>query len=188
MLIQREFIPSILKPTRITHRSSTLIDNIYVKSNPINQSLSYVIEDGRSVHYACFVSYIVKRDKLRDTPVTLNRRKLTDDVLLKIQQDLLFHDWGIINDMSVNNGYNYLSNVLSNTMNKFAPLKTVKICIDEKFREPWLNVKIMKYNHKCRHLCNKARQSGLESDHNRYKQYRNTLNRIKLHEKKSSLQ
>ena len=73
MLIQREFLPSILKPTRITHRSSTLIDNIYVKSNPINQSRSYVIEDGMSDHYACFVSYIVKRDKLRDTPVTLNR-------------------------------------------------------------------------------------------------------------------
>ena len=69
-------------------------------------------------------------------------------------------------------------------MDKHAPIKKLKIKADTPFREPWLTVKLKRYNQKCRKLCNKARVSGLEIDFIKYKQYHNTLNRLKLHEKR----
>ena len=43
---------------------------------------------------------------------------------------------------------------------------------------------LQKYNINCRKLCNRARLSGLEIDFQRYKKYQNTLNRLKLYERR----
>ena len=46
-----------------------------------------------------------------------------------------------------------------------------------------MTVRIKRYNRKTQVLCKKAKSSGLEIDHIRYRQYQNTLNRPKQHEK-----
>ena len=45
MSISSDFIPSILLPTIITHISSTLIDNIYIKLNFPNYHADVIIGD-----------------------------------------------------------------------------------------------------------------------------------------------
>ena len=45
-------------------------------------------------------------------------------------------------------------------------------------------VSLRKYSSKCRKLCHKARLTKQNSDFERYKKYRNILNRLKLSEKK----
>ena len=138
-----------------------------------------------SDHYPCLVSYIfVNHAKGNGDEVTLEKRKLNEDAMLKIQKDLLFYNWSVIANMSVDESYAYLISVITDVMNVHAPKKCVKIRIDDQFREPWLTVKLKKYNQKCRKLCNKARRTQSESDHRYYRSYRNTLNRLKEFEKR----
>ena len=81
--------------------------------------------------------------------------------------------------------YQYLINVINEKLDLYAPKKCITITHDERFREAWLTVKLKIYNQKCRKLCNRARASGSETDHKRYRQYRNVLNQIKLYEKRT---
>ena len=178
------FVPYISTPTRVTHRSSTLIDNIYLQTkSELNKNFSYVIVDGMSDHYPCFVSYEVSKSKPHD--VILERRKLSNNAILKIQQDLLFQNWSCLDGLNVHQSYDKLIAVINSSLDRHAPVKYVKIKADEHFREAWLTVSLKKCNVKCRKLCDKARLSGQESDHKRYKEYRNLLNKIKRCEKKS---
>ena len=109
------FTPYISKPMRITHVSSTLIDNIFVKASPMRTNSSYIILDGMSVHYPCLLSYEISHTKIKTTEIVLERRKLNDDNMLKIQQDLLFYEWDDLNLMNVNASYEYLISVIQST-------------------------------------------------------------------------
>ena len=68
-------VSCISKPTRITHKSSTLIDNIYVKLPTIMPNKSYVIVDGMSDHYPCLVLYQLKCCKSSKDDVVIEKRK-----------------------------------------------------------------------------------------------------------------
>ena len=48
-----------------------------------------------------------------------------------------------------------------------------------------MTIKICKWNQKCRKLCNKARVNKSTESFLKYKSYRNTLNRLKLSEKRT---
>ena len=183
-MLDHEYVAMMLKPTRVTHSTSTLMDNIFVQSKKLMSNASYVLVDGMSDHYPCVVSYNITGVK-SDQETVIEKRKLTDSRMLKAQEMLLFHNWTIIYDMSVNESYEYLISVITNALDKIAPKKLIKLRIDEKFREPWMTVKLKKYNNKCRKLCNKAKNSGLKKDHDFYKKYRNTVNKLKLLDKKA---
>ena len=73
-MLDNEYIPYILKPTRVTHTSSTLIDKIYVKSRTLMSNLSYVLLDGISDHYPCLVSHSLFNKKPSKEKVCLWRR------------------------------------------------------------------------------------------------------------------
>ena len=56
-MLDNQLAPYVLKPTRITHKTSTLIDNIFVKS--LSDKLvknSFVITDCMSDHFPCLLS------------------------------------------------------------------------------------------------------------------------------------
>ena len=154
-----------------------------VKNNVLQSNQSYIILDGMSDHYPCLLSYALTKERSYGECICIEKRKLNDDVMLKIQESLLFHDWSSIESMSTNRAYEYLINVITETLDYFAPKKIVKLSVDEKFREPWLTVQLMKYNRKCKKLCKRAKKSGHPDDMLRYKMYRNTLNRLKRFEK-----
>ena len=54
-MLDGEFLPMMSKPTRVTHRSSTLIDNLYIKNKSIMENHAYIIVDPMSHHYPCLV-------------------------------------------------------------------------------------------------------------------------------------
>ena len=152
-LLEKQFIPTILKPTRITHRSSTLI----VKSKVFNDNYSYVLVDGMSDHYPCLLSYMMKRLHVAKD-ITIEKRKLNEETLPLIQQYLLKYDWSNVYNLDVNAGYEFLVSAITEALDKHAPKRTIILRSDEKFREPWLTIKLKKYNQKCHKLCNKARK------------------------------
>ena len=59
-MFEHGLIPYISKPTRTTHCSSTLIDNIYFKSKTLPRNNSFMVVDGMSDHYPCLLLVIMK--------------------------------------------------------------------------------------------------------------------------------
>ena len=70
-------LPTITKPTRITHTTATLIDNIYLKTKNAYNSTSAIIISHLSDHLPCLLlidKELPKTDKL----LTINQRKFTN--------------------------------------------------------------------------------------------------------------
>ena len=132
-----EFVPYILKPTCVTHTSSTLIDNIFMKSTSLSRNWSYVIVDPMSDHYPCLVLYELNRPKSTDETV-IEKRKLNESALLKLQEKLLFHDWTCLDNMCVEESYHYLVDMITSHLDEIAPKRVICIWADEKFRELWI--------------------------------------------------
>ena len=179
-----KFILTISVPTRVTHTTGTIIHNIYVRHPTLNRHSSFVVTDGMSDHFPCLLMYQVLSKQKDSSEITIEKRKINGDIIMKVQQKLLFHDWSPVYTLNASKGYKYIVNIITNALECFAPKKIVKIRSCNKFRDPWMTVKIKRYNMKCRRLCNKAQISGKTDDYHNYKRYRNTLNRIKLHERK----
>ena len=132
-----------------------------------------MITDCMSDHFPRFVSLELTDSCERPVDMYLEKRKIKEDVLLKIQQKLLFHDWSALNTCGVNEGYSILDELIRHTLSLHQKIKS-----DDRFLEPWLTVSIKKCNLKCKKLCNKAKQTGVLADLENYKCYRNSLNRI----------
>ena len=138
MFLDNRYLPLMTKPTRVTHTSSTLIDNIFVRSKRLMPNKSYIITDCMSDHYPCFLSYLLFEANTKANPIVVEKRKLTEEALFKIQHKLLHHNWSVLYDpdLSVDDSYCYLSYIIRSAMDECAPIRTVKIVPDECFHEP----------------------------------------------------
>ena len=137
-----------------------------------------------SDHYPCFV--LLRLSDLKDGESSyFTRRKFNDNSLFNIKHSLLHRDWMCMDDMLVDESYTYLVNVITNAMNLFAPMRTKKVSNVKSFSEPWMNVKFLKYNRKCKKLCMKAKTTKKMVDIDKYKEYRRSLNVLKKFEKRS---
>ena len=182
LMLDAELIPTLNKPTRVTHNSSMLIDNMYLKGDLTTKFESHIICDSMSDHYPCLLTLPIFRNT---TEKLIETRKIDEDALLRINQRLLFTDWSLMHDMNINDSMTFLHDRITDTLDTFAPKEFKKVNYKQVFREPWMTVKLCKYNQKCRKLCKKACKSGNQDDFVRYREYRKVLNWVKQFEKRN---
>ena len=180
LMLQSELVSTINKPTRVTHSTGTLIDNIYLRAKLNMKFESHILCDVMSDHFPCLLT-IPAVEKCIDKIIEL--RSVNDDAILKINQRLLFTDWLPMHKMDVDNSTIFLHDCITSAIDAEAPKRQKKLSCKHIFRDPWMSVKLLKYNTKCRKLCAKANKSCKEADFVKYKNYRKTLNRLKLFEK-----
>ena len=89
------FIPTITKPTRITHTTSTLIDNIYIRSNNHHNLTSGIINTHISDHLPIFMM-IGEQIKYLSKSTTIKYRTIKENVVTEMIQQLNTINW---NDM-----------------------------------------------------------------------------------------
>ena len=89
----------------------------------------------------CLVSFVLS-DACKAKPVVIERRKMSDSTIAEIQQHLLFHDWSVINPLDVNDSYSYLLEVITKSLDLYAPKRVIQLKADDRFREAWLTVKL----------------------------------------------
>ena len=84
-LLTHSLIPTITKPTRITHRSATLIDNIYLKMNTKITARAGILIADLSDHMpvVCITSYKNKQYKKRKALI-FEQRPLNENNLARI--------------------------------------------------------------------------------------------------------
>ena len=112
MHISHGFLPTITRPTRITHTSQTLIDNIYTNITPNTNFTSGIIFTQLSDHLPVFM-FIGPQIKSKQQKIQLTLRKIKDAQLRQIKDSLKLNDWSdLYNLKDVNEAYTYFLNTL----------------------------------------------------------------------------
>ena len=143
MLLSQGMIPKVTVPTRVTHRSATLIDHIFVNEGPhVKCSLVGTLQSCMSDHYMNFI--FLKNEGESSHPKSVTYRPYTENNVLKLKTALLNHNFNSIYSTSdPNYAYDSLSNTLSQYLDKYIPEKTVRFNKYKHRKEPWVTKEIL---------------------------------------------
>ena len=172
-------LPCILKPTRVTHTSATLIDNIYVSNSLSNNSKSCIILSDISDHFPC-LTMITEANIESRNPLVFKARKVTTEAINRINQRLSDYDWTILDNLCTNSCYDKLLDNIIYCLDQECPEKTVVIPYNKIIKEPWMTEGLMKSANERDKLFKKC--TGLDKSHPRhqaYITYRNKYNALK---------
>ena len=186
-IFTNSFIPTITKPTRITHNSATLIDNILVKSNNNTRVYSGIISTNISDHFPVFCSITHKGTKLKSREsLTFTHRKFTPETVQRISSAIELMNWEYLNDMDVNEGFKDFTDKLNTITDLYAPLKQVRIPHKFIIRDPWMTRGLLTSSRTCTKLFHKCvRKIRTDETYKNYIRYRNIYNKLKNIAKKN---
>ena len=173
--ISNGLVPVITKPTRITHNTATLIDNIYIKLQ--NTRLSSGIITTEIFDHLPIFSFYGRKVKTKPKPVSRDTRTLNEQNIAMIRNILDRYD---LDSNDSNDTLDHFMNVMTTTIDAIAPIKTIKIHPERNIRDPWVTPGIMKsaktLDKMFRKTIKKSPNDPLVTE---YKSYRNLLNRVR---------
>ena len=131
------FIPLITRPTRVTHTSATLIDNIY--SNQIldrDHSVNGIMMTDISDHYPIF--HIANYVQAQDVKYTITRRNYTTKNKDSYLSQLSNIDWeDVLQSDSTQGAFSLFHNKLRKLHDNCFPLQHISKKYNS--RKPWLS-------------------------------------------------
>ena len=157
LYISNGYIPTATRPTRISHSSATLIDNIYTTLKSNSHIQTGIITTDISDHLPVF-TFIGTSPKQPKQAKEFEYRDLSDGNVKIISNFLRQIDWTYLNNLDANEAYSDLIEKLTNIMDTVTPNKTIKIPAKRIIREPWITRGIIKSSSTCDKLYKK--QSG----------------------------
>ena len=120
--LDAHLIPVITKPTRVTHSSATLIDNILIKSDHCETHRGNVIITNISDHYPSMVTLDSLNLAIVETQ-EIKCRKIKENEIKKIKEILNKEEWNKLQMQDVNHSFNHFHDTLLATINSVAPEK-----------------------------------------------------------------
>ena len=123
------FLPKITRPTRITPRSSTLIDNIFsTYSSNFSDIISGILTHRFSDHQPYFIFIKTRRHPPSHTPHTITIRKSSTQSLINFKNDISQQLDGIDSspDSDPNLNYNRMNEILTTAYNEHYLLVTTE--------------------------------------------------------------
>ena len=141
ILTDSGFISTITKPSRITHSSATLIDNIFINKYLAQDYLSLLLYDDISDHLPCVVS-IKNYEHDRMQPVSMTCRKFDKKSIENITQDLHAVDWNVkLTPLNCENSFDQFHDILQRRIDIHAPEHSY-IKKGKKSVQPWISYSI----------------------------------------------
>ena len=185
-MFSHSYVPCINKPTRVTRRSCTLIDNIFCNTIAEDtKNVSGILYNDVSDHFPVFhIDYTNHFDNSRKT--YKNRAYTSENIqrFSDVMQDKNWHHIMDINDTQT--AYSTFHNELNDVYTTCFPIKVYTH--GYRNRKPWLSdgMKIsIKEKNK---LYRQQKLSGNPEHEIIYKQYRNKLNKLMLHAERDHYQ
>ena len=139
--LDKHMIPVISRPTRITKSSATLIDNLFISENLIDDYCSSLLLDDLSNHLPCLLTLENVDPDMKGYNL-VESRKLDDMKLTNIKQDLKSLNWNeILVEGTCQENYDKLEMTLTNTLDSHAPMTLKRQ--SKKFKpEPWISLRL----------------------------------------------
>ena len=179
-------IPTITRLTRITQTSATLIDNLFISQKLQDNYKSGILINDTSDHLPC---YVILPDTTRHKSCLqkVSFRRFTQKVKSQICESIRAIEWHVeLNINDVNKAFSKFHIRLTNSIEKFAPVKTKSINPSKQPRAQWLTAGIINSINKNKELYKKSIQTNttLESK-SKYANHNKVLNKIKRYVKLS---
>ena len=152
--LKTNLLPTISKPTRLTTKSATLIDNIFLGTRLQNTMKSTIIINDMSDHLPCLV-IIKNHSKCLKENKTITSRPLTDTNFDNINVELSLINWDQEEDFSK------FHDKLCTIIDTYAPGKENKVSAKKVVQDPWITRCILTSLRKqknCTHRCLTVRQ------------------------------
>ena len=138
------FIPTITRPTRITHASATLIDNISVKCKHLgNDTVSCILTVDNSDHFPVLL-FLKNKNSKPNRKSTFSFRKIDHVSTNYIKRLLQATDWWTMHSLCVDEQSEFLSSKIQEYIDLCVPLKTVTIGHSYVIREKWMTKGLLK--------------------------------------------
>ena len=175
--VDRDLTPCITKPTRVTNKTATLIDNILISTKLQYNYTPFVITDDLSDHYPRFV-ILNNVEKCKRDKVKITKRRIDSASIELIKTELDSVDWTCIDNMDVNKAFKYFHTILLNSMDKHCPKREYSISYDKIIRDPWITKGLSNSICKQKKLYLKQLHSSDPDCTNKYISYRNVLKKL----------
>ena len=171
------FLPHILQPTRITHHSETLIDNIFFNSIEhftISGNLVYDLTD----HLPNFI--IVKKISSLPAKVKLYKRDYSSFDEIALVNDIQAIDWrqAFSGDTNPNDMFDSFYNKVAEIVDTHIPIKQMSKRQLKSHSKPWITPAIKISIQKKNDLYKKFLKTKSQYYHLKFKTYRNKINHL----------
>ena len=163
--------PTVTRPTRVTHNSATLIDNIMISRNLYDTCKVGIIISDISDHLPCFL-VVPKLKRVKGEPEYITKRDTLDKAMKRLNKDLKGINWDL-SSQDVNELFDNCHSKIQACIDANCPEKTVRVYDKQSIKEPWLTKGIIRSNKKQLSLYKKYLSH--ECSHDQYKLYRSTL-------------
>ena len=155
-IFSRGFLPQILMPTRVTHRSATLIDHLLTNDITSASSSGIIINDVAD-HFAIFhISTTQKKNK----PQFKHIRSFSEENISKFKSELNRIDFSPILQIDCpNEAYSKFINLYKQPFDMAFPIRTIKVVSRNIKREPWMTAGLLNSSrHKSKLLLKKLKK------------------------------
>jgi len=162
------------KPTRVTARSATLIDNIFTSSIDNDHVFNGILYTDITDHFPIF--HIDYSNVSAKQPLFFKRRMYNDENRNKFSHMMSNGDWSdVLSNNNPQEAYTSFFNRFSRIYNECFPIKSIKA--GYKTRKPWLSDALKKAIKKKNKLYKRKNKSKNPEHEAYYKKYRNCLNK-----------
>ena len=173
-------LPVINKPTRITHTSATLIDNLYINNKYTDSYKSGIIVTDMSDHLPIFAFCGLSKPKTKKEPLIFNCRQMKESNISNMKNSLSEIDWTFLMTKSAAVCFEAISEEITSALDQFCPIKTVVIPYKKIIHEPWMTKGLLKSSISIDRLYKKSLKkdkNGIE--YANYKKHLNLYNSLK---------
>ena len=179
LMYSHSLIPNIVKPTRITDKSATLIDNIFSTNSLGNDCIfNGILYTDISDHFPVF--HIDYSCTINSAPRIIKKRVYSEANKNVFSSRLRDMDWSFVtNANNPQDAYTQFVNEFSKTYNICFPIKTFRSSY--KNRKPWLSDGLKKSIKKKNSLYRRKNRTKIPEHEEEYKRYRNRLTQL-LHD------
>ena len=176
LMYSHSLFPCVTKPTRVTAKSASLIDNIFCNNDVNNDDVfNGILYTDISDHFPIF--HIDNSCATKTSCPYLKRRVFSEQNIEQFSSNLRNRNWSDLlscNDPDL--AYTVFSNSITELFDTCFQLRTVKR--GYKSRKPWLTEGLKKSIHRKNKLDHRKQKSKKPEDELLYKQYHNKLNRL----------
>ena len=185
LIYQNSFIPSVNKPTRVTRKTSSIIDHILTNSFVNNNSKTFIFKIDISDHLPiCFLQPTSRtRDENKVTYIT--KRVSNNNGIELFKQELHKASWDdVINNKNPNDAYNCFSHKLIALYDKYFLKESIRI-YEKDLQSPWITREIRKSSKRKQTLYAKFNKNRNSKNELEYKNYKKLFESIKKRAKKN---
>ena len=176
LLYSHSLLPCITKPTRVTAKSASLIDNIFCNGVLYDDhAFTGILYTDISDHFPVF--YFDGTSQTKNPSLYFKKRTFSEQNIAQFSLKLRARDWSDLltcNDPEL--AYTVFSDTITELFDTCFPLRTVKH--GYKTRKPWLTEGLKKSIKRKNKLYHRKQKSKNEEHVQLYKQYRNKLNKL----------